>query len=215
MDGRELRNRFGKFPTGVTIVSWFDGKVQKGITVNSFTSVSLDPPLALVSIHKEAKASTSLKDKAFTINILSDEQESIAWQFAGSKQKILEIDWNNKEVSPKIHEVLPGWNANHGESMMLVIMYYSSVKYRSCISKIWKRLLFIKGKWGLLNSRVKQLNSRVNRPNSRVTIKLTSKPAKLTSKTAKFTSKPVKFTSKTAEFTSKPVKLTSNHQIHE
>ncbi|WP_311765540.1 flavin reductase family protein, partial [Peribacillus frigoritolerans] len=208
MDGRELRNCFGKFPTGVTIVSWFDGKVQKGITVNSFTSVSLDPPLALVSIHKEAKASTSLKDKAFTINILSDEQESIAWQFAGSKQKILEIDWNNKEVSPKIHEVLPGWNANHGESMMLVIMYYSSVKYRSCISKIWKRLLFIKGKWGLLNSRVKQLNSRVNRPNSRVTIKLTSKPAKLTSKTAKFTSKPVKFTSKTAEFTSKPVKLT-------
>lgn len=61
MDGRELRNRFGKFPTGVTIVSWFDGKVQKGITVNSFTSVSLDPPLALVSIHKEAKACTSMK----------------------------------------------------------------------------------------------------------------------------------------------------------
>ncbi|PAL12995.1 hypothetical protein B8W99_11290 [Peribacillus simplex] len=45
VDGRELRNCFGKFPTGVTIVSWFDGSVQKGITVNSFTSVSLDPPL--------------------------------------------------------------------------------------------------------------------------------------------------------------------------
>ncbi|SIR99277.1 hypothetical protein SAMN05878482_108148 [Peribacillus simplex] len=37
MDGRKLRNCFGKFPTGVAIVSWFDGKVQKGITVNSFT----------------------------------------------------------------------------------------------------------------------------------------------------------------------------------
>ncbi|MFE4814364.1 flavin reductase family protein [Peribacillus simplex] len=71
-------------PTGVTIVSWFDGKVQKGITVNSFTSDSLDPPLASVSIHKEAKACTSLKNKSFTINILSDEQESIAWHFAGS-----------------------------------------------------------------------------------------------------------------------------------
>ena len=35
MDGRELRNCFGKFPTGVTIVSRFDGSVQKGITVNS------------------------------------------------------------------------------------------------------------------------------------------------------------------------------------
>jgi flavin reductase (DIM6/NTAB) family NADH-FMN oxidoreductase RutF len=59
MDGRELRNCFGKFPTGVTIVSRFDGSVQKGITVNSFTSVSLDPP--------QAKACTSMKDKAFTI----------------------------------------------------------------------------------------------------------------------------------------------------
>ncbi|MGG3477460.1 flavin reductase [Peribacillus frigoritolerans] len=67
MDGRELRNCFGKFPTGVTIVSRFDGSVQKGITVNSFTSVSLDPPRALVSFHKEAKACTSMKDKAFTI----------------------------------------------------------------------------------------------------------------------------------------------------
>ncbi|WHY99812.1 flavin reductase family protein [Peribacillus simplex] len=103
MDGRELRNCFGKFPTGVTVVSWFDGKVQKGITVNSFTSVSLDPPLVLVSIHKEAKACTGMKDKSFTINILSDEQESIARQFAGSKQETLEIDWDNKGISPKIN----------------------------------------------------------------------------------------------------------------
>lgn len=31
MDGRELRNCFGKFPTGVTIVSWFDGKFKRGL----------------------------------------------------------------------------------------------------------------------------------------------------------------------------------------
>lgn len=42
-----------------------------------------------------------MKDKAFTINILSDEQESIAWQFAGSKQEILEIDWDSKEFRQK------------------------------------------------------------------------------------------------------------------
>ncbi|WP_434060445.1 hypothetical protein [Peribacillus frigoritolerans] len=46
----------------------------------------MDPPLALVSIHNEAKACTSMKDKSFTNNILSDEQESIAWKFAGSKR---------------------------------------------------------------------------------------------------------------------------------
>ncbi|MFE5428817.1 flavin reductase family protein [Peribacillus simplex] len=59
--------------------------------------------MALVSIHKEAKACTSLKDKSFTINILSDEQESVAWQFAGSKQDTLEIDWDNKGITQKIN----------------------------------------------------------------------------------------------------------------
>lgn len=56
-----------------------------------------------MSIHKEAKACNSMKGRSFTINILSDEQESIAWQFAGSKQETLEIDWDNKGISPKIN----------------------------------------------------------------------------------------------------------------
>lgn len=52
MDGRELRNCFGKFPTGVTIVCGIDGKVQKGIAMNSLPRFPWIPPLALVSIHK-------------------------------------------------------------------------------------------------------------------------------------------------------------------
>ncbi|SIR99268.1 Flavin reductase like domain-containing protein [Peribacillus simplex] len=63
----------------------------------------MDPPLALVSIHNEAKACTGMKYKSFTINILSDEQESIAGQFACNKQETLEIDWENKGNSPKIN----------------------------------------------------------------------------------------------------------------
>ena len=58
MDGKLLRQAFGKFPTGVTVVTWFDEDGINGITVNSFTSVSLDPPLALVSIDKKANSYT-------------------------------------------------------------------------------------------------------------------------------------------------------------
>ncbi|MFE4706513.1 flavin reductase family protein [Peribacillus simplex] len=151
MDGRELRNCFGKFPTGVTIVSWFDGKLQKGITVNSFTSVSLDPPLALVSIHKEAKACTGMKDKSFTINILSDEQESIARQFAGSKQETLEIDWDNKGISPKINgsvawmECKP-WREFEAGDHVLFIGEIQELHFEDL-----EALTFIKGIWGLLN----------------------------------------------------------------
>lgn len=61
MDTRELRNCFSKFATGVTVVSFKDDENRSGITVNSFTSVSLDPALVLVSIDKRAKALQELK----------------------------------------------------------------------------------------------------------------------------------------------------------
>ena len=48
VDVKELRNCFGHFATGVTVVTWKDDQGEKyGITVNSFTSVSLDPALVL------------------------------------------------------------------------------------------------------------------------------------------------------------------------
>ncbi|WP_342503450.1 flavin reductase family protein [Lysinibacillus sp. FSL L8-0126] len=105
MDTKLLRQTFGKFPTGVTVVTWFDGVGINGITVNSFTSVSLEPALALVSIDKKANALSQMKNNAFTINILSDQQESIAWQFAGRKQEGLEITWIKDGIAPKIEDV--------------------------------------------------------------------------------------------------------------
>ncbi|MCK2014010.1 flavin reductase family protein [Peribacillus muralis] len=78
-------------------MSWIDGKVLIGITVNLFTSVSFDHPLALVSVHKDAKDCTSMKAKFFTINILSVEQDSIAWKFAA---RMLEVDCDNKGILP-------------------------------------------------------------------------------------------------------------------
>ncbi len=102
MDIKLLRQTFGKFATGVTVVTWFDGDDMKGITVNSFTSVSLEPALVLVSIDKKANALTQMQNKAFTINILADDQEKIAWQFAGREQQGLEIKWEKVGIAPKL-----------------------------------------------------------------------------------------------------------------
>ena len=87
MDGKLLRQAFGKFPTGVTVVTWFDQDGKKGITVNSFTSVSLEPPLALISIDKKAKSYTQLQNKPFTINVLAADQEAIACNLQGESKK--------------------------------------------------------------------------------------------------------------------------------
>ncbi|SOC40185.1 flavin reductase family protein [Ureibacillus acetophenoni] len=102
MDTKLLRQTFGKFPTGVTVVTWFDDEGINGITVNSFTSVSLDPALALVSIDKRAKSLDQMKGRPFTINILSDSQEATAWQFAGRQQEDLQIEWDETGDSPSL-----------------------------------------------------------------------------------------------------------------
>lgn len=102
VDVKLLRQSFGKFPTGVTVVTWFDENGKNGITVNSFTSVSLDPPLALVSIDKKANSYTQMQNKNFTINVLAADQEAIAWQFAGREQEGLTIPWSEQGESPSI-----------------------------------------------------------------------------------------------------------------
>ena len=61
-DTRQLRNAFGCFPSGVTIVSLKDEKQNPtGITVSSFSSLSLDPPLCLFSIGKYEDAISDAK----------------------------------------------------------------------------------------------------------------------------------------------------------
>ena len=84
LDPREYRNVLGTFTTGVTIVTatGADG-IRAGVTANSFTSVSLDPPLVLWSL---ARTSQSLKvfdsSTHWAVHILSQEQEALSGRFA-------------------------------------------------------------------------------------------------------------------------------------
>jgi flavin reductase (DIM6/NTAB) family NADH-FMN oxidoreductase RutF len=81
---RSLRSCLGRFVTGVVVVTFDGDDGPRGITVNSFISVSMDPPLALVSVARRARSHDALKGRPFCVNVLGAEQESIARQFAGS-----------------------------------------------------------------------------------------------------------------------------------
>ncbi|MFB7915418.1 flavin reductase family protein [Streptomyces sp. NPDC056061] len=79
---RRLRRAFGSFPTGVTVVT-VGGAVPRGMTANSFTSVSLDPPLVLVCVAKEARMRGSLAAAPdFAVSVLGADQEHVARHFA-------------------------------------------------------------------------------------------------------------------------------------
>lgn len=84
MDQRQVRTIAGTFATGVTVVTTIgtNGK-PVGMTANSFSSLSLNPPLVLVSINKGASLYKDfMETDCFGINILSEHQENISRQFS-------------------------------------------------------------------------------------------------------------------------------------
>ncbi len=86
VDQSEFRRVMGHFATGVTVVTTHDGAGRlAGLTANSIASVSLDPPLVLVCVDHAAECHPCFAaSQVFTINVLSDLQESISRRFAST-----------------------------------------------------------------------------------------------------------------------------------
>lgn len=81
---RELRTAFGRFATGVTVVTCRnDEGLPHGATVNAFTAVSLEPALCQVTLTRRSKACGYLDDAPFAVNVMGAGQVDTAWHFAG------------------------------------------------------------------------------------------------------------------------------------
>jgi len=107
---KKFRQCLGKFATGVTVVSCRDqdGKAC-GITANSFSSVSLEPPLVLWNIAKVSKSLHAyLEAEHFAINVLGNGQQSLASHFANSENGLFDdIDYQDSPRSvPILSETL-------------------------------------------------------------------------------------------------------------
>lgn len=96
IDPKALRQAFGTFATGVTVVTTRqpDG-TPRGFTANSFTSVSLDPPLLLVCLAKTAhSADTFATAPHFAVNILAEDQKAVSGLFASrAPDKFAQCAW--------------------------------------------------------------------------------------------------------------------------
>ena len=91
-DARELRNALGRFPTGVTVITTRtpSGKLE-GLTANSFSALSLDPPLVLWSIScKSASVQGFVESGHFAINVLAAGQADLSHRFATPKENKFE-----------------------------------------------------------------------------------------------------------------------------
>ncbi|MEU9857931.1 flavin reductase family protein [Streptomyces sp. NPDC047974] len=84
IEGRQLRTVCGNFATGVTVITSGLGDEGAGATVNSFTSVSLDPPLVLICLHENSRLLPVIRSSGgFVVNLLTLRQAPVAWAFAG------------------------------------------------------------------------------------------------------------------------------------
>jgi flavin reductase (DIM6/NTAB) family NADH-FMN oxidoreductase RutF len=104
-DPRTLRDALGCFATGVTVVTCLDGEGNPaGLTVNSFTSVSLDPPLLLVCVHKQAASAAALVGAShFAVNVLQTGQQPASIRFSTRRDdRFGETPWSCGEAGAPI-----------------------------------------------------------------------------------------------------------------
>ena len=120
-DGRDLRRAFGSFATGVTIVTTLDAQGSPcGFTANSFTSVSIDPPLLLVSIAKSAfGCQVFTESSGFAVNILSQDQRELSNRFASAgADKFSGVEWGSAQTgSPILAGSVSWFDCHHHEQV--------------------------------------------------------------------------------------------------
>ncbi|OLO13262.1 flavin oxidoreductase [Chromohalobacter japonicus] len=82
-DRLDMRRTMGRFITGVAIITTRDGDELYGMTINSLTSISLEPPILMVSLNFGARTTEALVSSSeFAISILGAKQEAVARKFA-------------------------------------------------------------------------------------------------------------------------------------
>jgi len=92
-DSTDFRHCMGHFTTGITVVTTINEEnVRCGMTINSFSSLSLEPPLVTFSVDKNAHNHNNFANcKKFVVNILAEAQQNISKTFAHPSS----VEWNN------------------------------------------------------------------------------------------------------------------------
>ena len=111
-DPRALRNAFGAFMTGVTVVTAHDAEGKPlGFTANSFTSVSMDPPLVLVCLaNSSSNYDALINAKGFAVNILAEDQMEISNTFARpSEDRFAGVAWHSGPYGSPVIDATSAW----------------------------------------------------------------------------------------------------------
>ncbi|MFK0281344.1 flavin reductase family protein [Streptomyces sp. NPDC090499] len=134
-----------RFTTGVTVVTYTGDDGPRGATMNSFVSVSAEPPLILVSVARRARCHDALLDRPFCVNVLGAEQEPLARLFAGA-QGVTAPRWAAEASVPRLANPLAWvecepWRAYDGGDHSLVVGRVTGLGHRDgdALTYAWSR----------------------------------------------------------------------------
>jgi flavin reductase (DIM6/NTAB) family NADH-FMN oxidoreductase RutF len=132
VDSRDLRNCLGHFATGVTVVTCLADGVPHGATVNSFTAVSLDPPLVLVALARGGRTCGYLDGAPFTVNVLRSHQDDLARHFAG-RPSPTPVEWvpGTAQLADALaHLTCAPWRSYNGGDHVLFLGEVTGFEHR-------------------------------------------------------------------------------------
>lgn len=108
---RQFRDVLGRYASGVTVVTAMQGEKPVGMTCQSFTSVSLDPPLVAFLPMKTSRAFAAIRQsRRFCVNFLAAEQTEVSNRFASrADDKFDQVDWQPTSSGVPRLENTVGW----------------------------------------------------------------------------------------------------------
>lgn len=113
LDPRALRHAFGAFMTGVTVTTTREqgSGAPRGFTANSFTSVSLDPPLLLVCLGKGAASRPIFEaSQGFAVNVLAEHQQEVSTLFSSRvEDRFAQVAWRDGPLGNPLLEGAAAW----------------------------------------------------------------------------------------------------------
>lgn len=136
-----LRAAMSRFVTGVTVATYATPHGPDGMTVNSFTSISADPPLVLVSVARSSSRHDDIVGRPFCVNVLGAEQLRVAMAFArrrepGERGAPHDPGWADADdTAPRLASPLAWlrcapWRTDPGGDHTLVLGLVTDLGYR-------------------------------------------------------------------------------------
>lgn len=100
LDSRGFRSIMGSFPSGITVVSTLDDGMPRGATVTAFASISLTPPIVMVSLNQESRTLASIRRHgAFAVHVLDATSSDVSARFATRGSDFDGVEWTRSRLA--------------------------------------------------------------------------------------------------------------------